>query len=78
MTVRDARGDGGPRTSPDSDGLGPGADSDEADFLISTLIIGVLSQAFANEPDLEWGTGRFTPLFPKLMRLLVAVYPAPS
>ena len=58
--------------------LGPGAASDEAVFLISTLIIGVLSQAFANEPDLEWGTGRFTPLFPKLMRLLVAVYPPPS
>ncbi len=57
--------------------LGPGADSDEAVFLISTLIIGVLSQAFANEPDLAWGTGRFTPLFPKLMRLLVAVYPPP-
>lgn len=58
--------------------LGPGADSDEAIYLTSTLIIGVLSQAFANEPDLEWGTGRFTPLFPKLMRLLVAVYPPPS
>ncbi len=58
--------------------LGTGADSDEAVFLISTLIIGVLSQAFANEPDLEWGTGRFTPLFPKLMRLLVAVYPPSS
>ena len=55
--------------------LGPGADSEEAVFLVSTLIIGVLSQAFANEPDLDWGTGRFTPLFPKLMRLLVAVYP---
>jgi len=55
--------------------LGPGAETDEAVFLISTLIIGVLSQAFANEPDLEWGTGRFTPLFPKLMRLLVAAYP---
>jgi AcrR family transcriptional regulator len=57
--------------------LGPGAASDEAVFLISTLIVGVLSQAFANEPDLEWGTGRFTPLFPKLMRLLVAAYPPP-
>jgi AcrR family transcriptional regulator len=58
--------------------VGSGADSDEAVFLISTLIIGVLSQAFANEPDLAWGTGRFTPLFPKLMRLLVAAYPPPS
>ncbi len=58
--------------------LGSGADSDEAVFLVSTLIIGVLSQAFANEPELEWGMGRFTPLFPKLMRLLAAVYPPPS
>jgi AcrR family transcriptional regulator len=58
--------------------LGPGAASEEAVFLVSTLIVGVLSQALANEPDLEWGTGRFTPLFPKLMRLLVAAYPPPS
>jgi len=55
--------------------LGPDADADEAVYLVSTFITGVLSQAFANEPDLEWGEGRFTPLFPKLMRLLVAAYP---
>jgi AcrR family transcriptional regulator len=55
--------------------LGPDADSDEAIYLVSTLIAGVLSQAMANEPDLEWGQGRFTPTFPKLMKLLVAVYP---
>ena len=55
--------------------LGPGADSDEAVYLMSTLITGVLSQAIANEPDLEWGQGRFTPTFPKLMKLLPAVYP---
>jgi len=58
--------------------LGPGADSDEAVYLVSTLITGVLSQAIANEPGLPWGQGRFTPLFPKLMRLLAAAYPAPS
>jgi len=58
--------------------LGPGADSDEAVFLVSALITGVLSQAFANEPGLAWGQGRFTPLFPKLMRLLAAVYPIPA
>jgi AcrR family transcriptional regulator len=58
--------------------LGPEADSDEAVYLISTLITGVLSQAIANEPDLEWGQGRFTPAFPKLMKLLVAVYPPAS
>jgi AcrR family transcriptional regulator len=57
--------------------LGPGADSDEAVYLVSTLITGVLSQAIANEPGLPWGQGRFTPLFPKLMRLLAAAYPAP-
>ena len=56
--------------------LGPGADSDEAVCLVSTLITGVLSQAIANEPGLPWGQGRFTPLFPKLMRLLAAAYPA--
>ena len=55
--------------------LGTEADSDEAVYLISTLIVGVSSQAMANEPDLEWGRGRFSPLFPKLMRLLVAAYP---
>jgi len=55
--------------------LGPEADSDEAVFLISTLITGVLTQHFANEPDLEWGQGRFTPQFARLMRLLPAAYP---
>ncbi|MBV8952455.1 MAG: TetR/AcrR family transcriptional regulator [Actinobacteria bacterium] len=55
--------------------LGPGADSDEAVYLISTLIAGVVGQAMANEPDVPWGEGRFTPTFPKLMSLLVAVYP---
>jgi AcrR family transcriptional regulator len=58
--------------------LGPEADSDEAVFLVSTLITGVLSQAMANEPDLVWGQGRFTPLFPKLMKLIVAAYPVPT
>ena len=55
--------------------LGPDADSDEAVYLVSSLIVGVLSQAMSNEPDLEWGQGRFTPTFPKLMKLLVAAYP---
>ncbi len=58
--------------------LGPEADSDEAVFLASTLITGVLSQAMANEPELAWGQGRFTPLFPKLMRLIIAAYPIPA
>jgi hypothetical protein len=35
----------------------------------------VLSQAIANEPDLPWGEGRFTPTFARLMRLLPAAFP---
>ncbi len=58
--------------------VGPEADSDEAIYLISTLITGVLSQAMANEPDLAWGEGRFTPVFPKLMSLFTAAYPPPT
>jgi AcrR family transcriptional regulator len=58
--------------------LGPDADSDEAVYLVSTLITGVLSQTFANEPDVRWGEGRFTPAFPKLMRLLPVIYPIPQ
>jgi len=56
--------------------LGP-AEVDQAVNLVSVLIVGVLSQAIANEPDVEWGRGRFTPLFPQLMALLPALYPPP-
>lgn len=57
--------------------LGPQADSEEAVYLVSTLIVGVLSQTMANEPDLEWGKGRFTSAFPKLMTMFAAAYPVP-
>jgi AcrR family transcriptional regulator len=55
--------------------LGPSADEEDAIYLVSTLIAGVLGQAIANEPDLPWGEGRFSPVFPKLMRLLPAAFP---
>ena len=55
--------------------LGPGADSDEAVYLVSTMVSGVLSQTFANEPDTRWGQGRFTPLFPRLLAMLPTLYP---
>jgi AcrR family transcriptional regulator len=58
--------------------LGPSANSDEAVYFASMLISGALTQAMANEPDLPWGKGRFSPLFPKLMALLVAAYPPPA
>ena len=55
--------------------LGPSANDEDAIYVVSTLIVGVLSQAIANEPDLPWGEGRFTPTFARLMRLLPAVFP---
>jgi AcrR family transcriptional regulator len=55
--------------------LGPGANEEGAIYLVSTLIAGVLGQAIANEPDVPWGEGRFTPWFPTLMRLLPAAFP---
>jgi AcrR family transcriptional regulator len=55
--------------------LGPGADSDEACWLMSTMLIGVISQAMANEPDLAWGEGRFTPLLSTLFDTFPTIYP---
>jgi AcrR family transcriptional regulator len=55
--------------------LGPSANDEDAIYLVSTLIVGVLSQAIANEPDLPWGEGRFTPALVRLMRLLPAAFP---
>jgi AcrR family transcriptional regulator len=55
--------------------LGPTAKEESAIYLVSTLIAGVLGQAIANEPDVPWGEGRFSPVFPRLMRLLPAAFP---
>jgi len=55
--------------------LGPGADSDEALYVTSVFVSGVLGQAMANEPGVPWGEGRFSPLLPKLLGLLAALYP---
>lgn len=55
--------------------LGTGADSDEALWLTSILVSGVVGQAMANEPGTPWGQGRFSPLLPKLLGTLTAVYP---
>jgi len=57
--------------------LGPEA-LEDAGYVVSILIKGVLTQAMANEPHLEWGEGRFTPTFPRLMKLLPAAYPPPA
>ena len=55
--------------------LGPGADSDEALYVTSVFVSGVVGQAMANEPGLPWGEGRFSPLLPKLLGLLATLYP---
>ena len=55
--------------------LGPGADSDEALYVTSVFVSGVVGQAMANEPGLPWGEGRFSPLLPKLLGVLAALYP---
>jgi AcrR family transcriptional regulator len=61
----------------DAGQLGPEALQD-AGIVVSILIKGVLTQAMANEPHLQWGEGRYTPTFPKLMTLLAAAYPPPT
>lgn len=48
---------------------------DDALFLTSSFITGVVSQALANEPWLEWGEGRFAPLLPTLLNMLPARCP---
>jgi AcrR family transcriptional regulator len=55
--------------------LGAGADSDEAIWTTSVFISGVIGQALANEPGVPWGEGRFSPLLPKLLGTLTALYP---
>lgn len=55
--------------------LGPGADCDEALYLTSVFVSGVIGQAMANEPGVAWGEGRFSPLLPKLLDVLGALYP---
>jgi hypothetical protein len=55
--------------------LGAGADSDEALWVTSVFISGVVGQAMANEPRVPWGEGRFSPLLPKLLGTLATLYP---
>jgi AcrR family transcriptional regulator len=56
--------------------LGAEAEVDDAAlYVVASLISGVLTGAMANEPDLPWGQGRFSPAFPHLMQLLPAAFP---
>jgi len=55
--------------------LGRAADSEEAVHLLGSLVCGVCTMAMANEPGVTFGEGRFTPVFPRLLQLLPALYP---
>jgi AcrR family transcriptional regulator len=55
--------------------LGAAADSEEAVMVVASLICGVFTMALANEPGVAFGDGRFTPVFPRLVTLLPALYP---
>ena len=55
--------------------LGPGANADDAVYVVATFISGVLTMAMANEPGEPWGKGRFSPIFARLMTVLPALYP---
>ena len=55
--------------------LGPGAADPDAIYLVSTMIAGVIGQAMANEPDVPWGEGRFSPMLARLLDLLPGAFP---
>ena len=55
--------------------LGPAAAEPDAIYLVSTMIAGVISQTMANEPDVAWGEGRFSPMLAPLLDLLPAAFP---
>lgn len=55
--------------------LGEGAATSTSVDLLSALVAGVMSQYMANEPGTPWGTGRFTPLLPRLIEMLRCAYP---
>lgn len=55
--------------------LGPEAARDDAHRIISVFFAGAIGQAIANDPGKPWGEDRFTPLLPRLVGLLSALYP---
>jgi AcrR family transcriptional regulator len=64
------------REAVDAGQLGAAAtDSDEALYVVASLISGVTTMAMANDPGTRWGQDRFTPVFPHLLALLPARFP---
>lgn len=50
-------------------------DADQGIRVVASLIAGVTTMAMANEPGTPWGEDRFTPVFPRLLALLPALFP---
>lgn len=55
--------------------LGPTTDVDQALFMTSVMVSGVIGQSLANEPGVPWGKGRFSSLLPQLLSTLPTLYP---
>jgi AcrR family transcriptional regulator len=48
---------------------------DDAMWVTSVLVSGMIGQSLANEPGVPWGEGRFSQLLPKLLETIPALYP---
>jgi AcrR family transcriptional regulator len=55
--------------------LGPAADSYDAVRMLAVFISGIIGMTIANDPERPWGEGRYTSLLPRLIDLLVDLYP---
>ena len=54
--------------------LAPGADSDEALAVLASLHFGVLSQHLANDAGRTWEGGRYTRVYPRVIRLFADAF----
>jgi AcrR family transcriptional regulator len=55
--------------------LAPGAATEEGLAVLSTLIAGVMTQQWSNQPDASFDDGHFTRLFPIVIAMFVRTYP---
>lgn len=63
------------RSAADRGQVHPDAATDEGHTLLSVLVSGALSQQMANEPNADFGNGRYIRLLPRLLDMFVASYP---
>jgi AcrR family transcriptional regulator len=58
--------------------LGAAAGTDQGVDMLSCLVGGVMGQHLANEPEVAWDEGRFTPLLSRVVALLPHAFPPGS